>query len=101
MLSATRRASAPILNPDTFDQLPWLNARRVAELREALVEEGRRRRLLYEERRWAAQSELRRVLAEKMAVEEKDGMLRLLLAVGLCCRRLIVSSFYPFRTTWS
>lgn len=57
--------------------------RRVAELREGLVEEGRRRRLLYEERTWAAQSELRRVLAEKTAVEEKDGMLRLLLKVAL------------------
>ena len=47
------------------------------------MEEGRRRRQLYEERRWAAQSELRRVLAEKTAVEEKDGMLRLLLKVAL------------------
>ncbi|CAN0449105.1 unnamed protein product, partial [Pylaiella littoralis] len=56
--------------------------RRVAELREGLVEEGRRRRQLYGERKWAAQSELRRVLAERAAVGEKGGMLRLLLKVG-------------------
>lgn len=55
--------------------------RRVAELREGLVEEGRRRRQLYDERKWAAQSELRRVLAEREAVREKEGMLRLLLQV--------------------
>lgn len=57
--------------------------RRVAELREDLVEEGRRRRLLYDERKWAAQSELRRVLAERAAVREKEGMLRLLLQVSI------------------
>ncbi|CAM9262946.1 unnamed protein product, partial [Ectocarpus fasciculatus] len=56
--------------------------RRVAELRESLVEEGRRRRQLYEERKWAAQSESRRVLAERAAVGEKEGMIRLLVKVG-------------------
>ena len=57
------------------------------------MEEGRRRRLLYDERKWAAQSELRRVLAERAAVREKEGMLRLLLQVGIhsvfvvrCCQ---------------
>ena len=55
--------------------------RRVADCREALVEEGRRRRQLYDERRWAAQSELRRVLAETDSLEEKEGVLRLLLQV--------------------
>lgn len=60
----------------------YLNIRRVAELREGLVEEGRRRKLLYEEKRWAAQSELRRVRAEDTAVWEKTGMLRLLLQVS-------------------
>lgn len=45
------------------------------------MEEGRRRRYLYEERRWAAQSELRRVLAERVGANEKEGMLRLLLKV--------------------
>lgn len=55
--------------------------RRVAELRETLVEEGRRRRHLYDEKRWAAQSELRRVLAESNAVQEKERTLRLLLQV--------------------
>lgn len=59
------------------------HTRRVAELREGLVEEGRRRRLHYEERKWAAQSELRRVRAEETAVGEKDGMLRLLLKVSV------------------
>lgn len=52
------------------------------------MEEGRRRRQLYDERKWAAQSELRRVLAERAAVREKEGMLRLLLQV---CFFLIVS----------
>lgn len=47
------------------------------------MEEGRRRRHLYDERKWAAQSELRRVLAERGAVGEKEGMLRLLLKVRL------------------
>lgn len=56
--------------------------RRVAELREGLVEEGRRRQLLYEERRWAATSELRRVRAEQAAVKEKEGMLRLWVQVS-------------------
>lgn len=46
------------------------------------MEEGRRRRQLYDEREWAAQSELRRVLAESVSVGEKEGMLRLLLKVG-------------------
>ena len=45
------------------------------------MEEGRRRRQLYDERKWAVQSELRRVLAERAAVMEKEGMLRLLLQV--------------------
>lgn len=36
---------------------------------------------MYNERKWAAQSELRRVRAEKVAVEEKEGVLRLLLKV--------------------
>lgn len=53
----------------------------MAELRESLVEEGRRRRQLYEERKWAAQSESRRVLAERAAVGEKEGMIRLLVKV--------------------
>ncbi|CAM9647190.1 unnamed protein product, partial [Ectocarpus sp. 12 AP-2014] len=56
--------------------------RRVAELRESLVEEGRRRRQLYEERKWAVQSEFRRLLAERAAVGEKEGMIRLLVKVG-------------------
>lgn len=55
--------------------------RRVAELREGLVEEGRRRRQLNDERRFAAQSELRRVVAESLGVEEKEVMLRLLIQV--------------------
>jgi len=66
--------------------------RRVAELREALVEEGRRRRQLYEERKWAAQSELRRVLAERAAIGEKEGTLRLLLKVGL----VLLDSLFRF-----
>lgn len=36
---------------------------------------------MYDEKRWAAQSELKRVLAESNAVQEKEGMLRLLLQV--------------------
>lgn len=61
---------------------PELNAnRRVAELRESLVEEGRRRQLLYKERRWTTTSELRRVRAEQVAVNEKEGMVRLWLQV--------------------
>ncbi|CAM9386389.1 unnamed protein product, partial [Ectocarpus sp. 8 AP-2014] len=56
--------------------------RRVAELRESLVEEGRRRRQLYEERKWVVQSEFRRLLAERAAVGEKEGMIRLLVKVG-------------------
>lgn len=53
----------------------------MAELRESLVEEGRRRRQLYEERKWAVQSEFRRLLAERAAVGEKEGMIRLLVKV--------------------
>lgn len=66
---------------DVFRLCISSQTRRVAELREGLVEEGRRRRQLYDERKWAAQSELRRVLAERAAVREKEGTLRLLLQV--------------------
>lgn len=45
------------------------------------MEEGRRRRQLYDERKWVAQSELRRARAESVAVQEKDGIFSLLLKV--------------------
>ena len=55
----------------------------------------RRRRQLYDERKWAAQSELRRVLAESAAVREKEGMLRLLLQVYF----LVVFALFCFRNS--
>lgn len=72
--------------------------RRVAELRESLVEEGRRRQLMYEERRWAAASELRRVRAEEAAVKEKEGMLRLWLQVleALSVSKCVLFCQFPF-----
>lgn len=70
------------------------------------MEEGRRRRQLYDERKWAAQSELRRVLAERAAVREKEGMLRLLLQVcffycfTLLCFVLGACSFFMRSCTY-
>lgn len=79
-----QKCSVGVFEPLPLHQVavfPIATIRRIAELREALVEEGRRRRQLYDEKRWAAQSELRRVLSEKVAVQEKEGMLRLMLKV--------------------